>query len=48
MSDDHAVRDRITERYVKAGADPAKARQIATDSLKRCDRDKQRDERRRK
>jgi hypothetical protein len=46
MSQEHAVRDRMAQRLVVAGHTPTEARQRATESLKRVERDKQRDTKR--
>ena len=48
MSREHDVRDRMTQRLVEAGHTRADAQKRAVDSLKRCDRDRYKDERRRR
>jgi len=43
----HEVRDRMAKLLVKAGHSPDVARAKAVESLKRCDRDRPADDRRR-
>ncbi len=42
MSHAHDVRDRMTQRLIKAGHTKQDAKQKAVESLKRCDRDSDR------
>ena len=47
MSDSHKARDHMAGLLVKAGHSPDVARAKAVESLKRCERDRPADERRR-